>query len=144
DSVNITFSSTVPGTTYTWSVAASNIASSYPATGDETTINQAVQLIDPMIAGSLTFDIMPTANGCSGAIKRVEVIVNPIPVITVPTVDDTEICTGETVTIDVNGTPTGIVYHWQVVNATNAQVAGGVTSGTSTATEIDVVLQATS
>ncbi|MEW5677561.1 hypothetical protein ABGT15_14720, partial [Flavobacterium enshiense] len=54
------------------------------------------------------------------------------------------ICTGETVTIDVNGTPSGIVYHWQVVNATNAQVAGGVTSGTSTTGEIDVVLQATS
>ncbi|MEW5676992.1 PKD-like domain-containing protein, partial [Flavobacterium enshiense] len=30
------------------------------------------------------------------------------------------------------------------VNATNAQVAGGVTSGTSTTGEIDVVLQATS
>ncbi|MEW5677559.1 PKD-like domain-containing protein, partial [Flavobacterium enshiense] len=97
DSINITFSSTVPGTTYTWSATTSNINSSYPSSGDETTINQAVQLIDPMIAGSITFDILPTANGCSGEVKRVEVIVNPIPVITVPTVDDTEICTGETV-----------------------------------------------
>ncbi|MGX7668705.1 Ig-like domain-containing protein [Flavobacterium pedocola] len=145
ESVNISISSTVPSATFAWTASASNINASYPASGDETTINQAVHLINPLISGSITFSIASSsANGCPGDIKQVTVIINPVPTITSNVVVDTDLCTGETVNIDVTGTPSGTVFNWVVLNASNAQVQGGVTSGTSTSGDINLVLIATS
>ncbi|MGX7668986.1 T9SS type B sorting domain-containing protein, partial [Flavobacterium pedocola] len=76
--------------------------------------------------------------------KQVTVIINPVPTITSNVVADTEICTGETVNIDVTGTPSGTVFNWVVLNSSNAQVQGGVTSGSSTTGDINLVLIATS
>ncbi|MGX7668985.1 T9SS type B sorting domain-containing protein, partial [Flavobacterium pedocola] len=141
--LDFVLNSNVPGTTYTWTASTSNISNSFVSSGDGTNINQAVSLVNPLVSGSITFDILPVANGCTGEVKRVTIIVNPIPTITSNVVADTELCTGETVNIDVTGTPSGTVFNWVVINANNAQVQGGATSGSSTTGDINLVLIAT-
>ncbi|MGX7668975.1 beta strand repeat-containing protein, partial [Flavobacterium pedocola] len=67
ESVNITMSSATPGTTYTWSASSSNVTSAYPSSGDETTINQPVHLVNPLVSGSITYNITSNGiGGCSG------------------------------------------------------------------------------
>lgn len=65
--------------------------------------------VGPFAAGTYTYyiDEYNTATGCSSPRTAVEVIVLPKPV--EPSVDDLEICAGETATIDAPGTGT---FNW--------------------------------
>ena len=65
---------------YTWS-ASNNDLTGFIASGNETNINQLVQLIDPMsTSGSISIIILPTSsNGCVGDPVSVTILVKTKP-----------------------------------------------------------------
>ena len=126
--LNITFSGSVSGTTYTWTRDNTTLVTGIPSgTGNisgtlanTTGVNQTVN-----------FTITPTANGCPGATTTATVTVQPAPVITVQPVAPAAICNGGgNATISVTATG-GTTYQWRKngVNLTNAAPYSNVTIG---------------
>jgi gliding motility-associated-like protein len=139
--MNLVLNSNVVGTTYTWSASTTNIQGSFALSGNGTNINQVVQLQDPMVVGFVTLVVIPTANGCQGQPVTIQVVVNPVPVITQPVgVSSQTVCSNSQVAISVVGTPSGLSYTWQAVNINGVTIVGGVTSGTSNTGNFNVTL----
>jgi valyl-tRNA synthetase len=129
--LDFVLNSNIPGTTYTWS-ASNNDLTGFDTDGDQTDINQLVQLIDPMsTTGSISMVILPSFNGCTGDPVSVTILVNPTPRVTSITQEDASLCSGETLHMDINGEPTGTAYNWVAIYS-NVQVTGGIYSGTTT------------
>ncbi|WP_317040103.1 PKD-like domain-containing protein, partial [Flavobacterium urocaniciphilum] len=128
--LNFVLSSNVPGTTYTWD-ASNNGLTGFNASGTQADINQVVHLTNPMVGGTITMVILPSANGCTGNPVTVNLVVNPNPVISSITVEDAQICSGSQVHIDVDGEPTGLTYTWTAVNNNGVIITSGTYSGTS-------------
>ncbi|MFY7886605.1 MAG: PKD-like domain-containing protein, partial [Dolichospermum sp.] len=128
--LNFVLSSNVPGTTYTWD-ASNNGLTGFNASGTQANINQVVNLTNPMVGGTITMVILPSANGCTGDPVTVNLVVNPNPVISSITVEDAQICAGSQVHIDVDGEPTGLTYTWTAVNNNGVIITSGTYSGTS-------------
>jgi trimeric autotransporter adhesin len=110
------------GTTYTWT-PSTNLSAT---TGASVTANPAT---------TTTYTVTGTSNGCSSTATST-VIVNPIPVVTVNSV---QICNGETATLTANGATT---YTWsndatlntntgQTVQASPSSTTSYVVTGTS-------------
>ncbi|GAB1451516.1 hypothetical protein MASR2M47_15720 [Draconibacterium sp.] len=82
DTTNIVLNSTVPGTTYTWTVAkvsGSTINGTAACnSGCDTIIRQVLTNTTYTAPGTYRYTVTPTANGCTGAAFTVNVIVNPI------------------------------------------------------------------
>ncbi|MGB9879022.1 MAG: PKD-like domain-containing protein, partial [Candidatus Pelagibacter ubique] len=66
--------------------------------------------------GSVTLQITPKANGCTGAIILVVINVFPLPNIQTPTSSQT-ICSGETTNINLSSSTPGATFSWVVVDA---------------------------
>jgi gliding motility-associated-like protein len=129
--LDFVLNSTVPGTTYTW-IASNNDLTGFLASGDQTNINQLVQLIDPLsTTGSISMVISPSFGGCVGDPVSVTILVNPTPRVTSITQEDASLCSGETLHMDINGEPIGTTYNWVAIYS-NVQVTGGTYSGTTT------------
>lgn len=122
--------STVPGATFVWQATTSNI-NMVAISGDETNIDQIVNLINPLQNGTINIEVMPHVGSCSGSSQQILIIVNPIPAITSTIANQTPICNNEVVTITTVSSSSATAYNWQVINANNVQIVGGVTSGTS-------------
>jgi gliding motility-associated-like protein len=130
--LDFVLNSNVPGTTYTWS-ASNNDLTGFLASGDQTNINQLVQLLNPMsTSGSISMIILPSYNGCVGDPVSVTVLVKPTPRITSITQDDAALCSGETLHMHINGEPSGLTYIWSAVNNNGVIITSGVYSGTTT------------
>src|SRR5690606_10561483 len=87
---------------------------------------------------------IPRANNCDGDPVTIQVIVNPVPVITQPVgVSSQSVCSNSQVSISVVGTPSGLSYTWQAVNVNGVTIVGGGSSGTSTTGNINVTLETT-
>jgi len=89
---------------------------------------------------TVTFTIIPTANGCTGAAVTATVVVNPIPN-AVATPSSQTICSGSSLTtIALTGGVSGTVYNWtrdNTVSLTGIGASGsGSISGTLTNTTI--------
>ena len=141
--MNLVLSSNLTGTTYTWSASTTNIEGSFILSGDESDINQLVELQDPMVVGFVTIVAIPRANNCDGDPVTIQVVVNPVPEITDVNVSAETICSNNEVSISVVGIPSGLSYTWQAINTNGVTIVGGVTSGTSTTGDIDVTLVTT-
>ena len=128
--LDIDWSSNVAGTTITYTASSNNVT--YPSSGDDTTLDQILNLINTDQIGDITITITPFANGCSGTPVQVPVRINPIPVITSVAVDTDTICSGNEVTFTVTSNMGGTTYDWSVVNNNGVTIVGGVTSGTIT------------
>ena len=131
--------STEPGTTYVWSASTNNI--NLPlVSGDQTNIDQVVDLINALENGTITIAVKPRIGNCFGNEQQIVITIKPIPVINSVTAVRTTLCNGETAEIDVDADPAGTTFTWQINTATNVLIAGGVTSGTSTTGNIDLQL----
>ena len=130
--MNLVLASNLPGTTYTWSASTTNIVGSFLLSGDQSNINQLVELQDAMSVGFISIDIVPRANGCDGETVRVDVVVNPIPEIDDVNVSATVVCSDNVVSVSVSGSPSGISYSWQAININGVSILGGATSGVTT------------
>ncbi len=130
--LDFVLNSNIPGTTYIWS-ASNNELNGFIASGDQTNINQVVNLINPIsTSGSISMIISPVNNGCIGDPVAVTILVNPIPKITAITETDISLCSGENVNLNVTGEPSGITYNWTAVNVNGLAISGGIYSGTTT------------
>ena len=140
--LDFVLNSNVPGTTYTWS-ASNNDLTGFIASGDQTDINQLVQLINPMsTSGSISMVILPSFNGCVGDPTSLTILVKPNPKVNSITQEDDALCSGEMLHMDVTGEPSGLTYNWTAVNINGVLITSGVYSGTTTGA-IDLQLATT-
>lgn len=129
---NYTPTATIPGSSFVWSRAAVPNITNAVITGQTTTsITEALESLSTSSI-DVVYQIVPTANGCSGAPFDYTVTVKPIPV--APTASSAgAVCVGETISLS---TPdrTGATYAWtgpdgftsalrlpEIVNATVAK-----------------------
>ena len=130
---NITLSSTIPGTTYTWNALSSNLDTTLVFSGSGSTISQTLDLVNNLNVGFVTYSVTPFANGCSGTPQQITIYANPIPEMTAsPTLS--EICSGDTAHIDFTSNISGVSYSWTF----SATGVTGASNGSGTS--IDQVL----
>lgn len=107
----ISFSSPVINTIFNWTVNQTNLNGA--SAGSGTSIAQALSVILPA-AGTATYEVTPTSNGCIGTPVQVSVNVKPIPDFSaIPT--QAPICSGDTTSIVLSPSLTSSVLTWTVV-----------------------------
>jgi hypothetical protein len=120
----------VAGTTFTWTrdnSSATTVPGGIPASGSGTTISGfMVNTSNAPI--TVTFTIIPTANGCPGTPVTATVVVNPLAsAVATPATQTT--CSGSPITtIALTGNVTGATYTWTRDNTVN--LTGIAASGT--------------
>uniref|UniRef100_UPI002FDEE70F PKD-like domain-containing protein n=1 Tax=Ohtaekwangia sp. TaxID=2066019 RepID=UPI002FDEE70F len=126
-SVAITNPNNVSGATFTWSVlTSSNVTGASGGSG--TTINQTLTSSDGINSGSVTYRIIASANGCSGAPYDVTVTVKPTPVITNnPVALSQQICSGVALNFTPTASVSGTTFTW------TSAINGSISSGSVTA-----------
>ncbi|SEQ23587.1 hypothetical protein SAMN05444005_1231, partial [Flavobacterium urocaniciphilum] len=125
------------GTTFTWQInSATNVQIAGGATsGTSTTGNIDLQLnlTDPLVAGSISFDVTPINGNCTGATMTnvASITVNPIPGTPIGLLQD-EVCSEETTNLTISAFPNiaGTMLEWVVLESQNVT---GATPGTGLA-----------
>ncbi len=119
--LNFIPTSSVPGTTYTWTTAASSVSiQNYtvtPPIGTGAIIDSPTNSSN--VPGTVTYTITPSAGGCVGLPKDYVVTVNPVPT---ASGSNATICTGETTNIAINAGPNnvaGTTFSWTVIPTPN-------------------------
>ncbi len=140
---NISLTSNVAGTTFSWTATASG--ASGQSAGSSATINQTLTATGSS-AGTVTYTITPSANGCVGAPINVVITINPPPNVVANPTSQT-ICSGQSTSINLSSAVGGTTFNWTVnqsgvsgaangsgttINQTLSNV--GTTSGTATYT----------
>jgi gliding motility-associated-like protein len=120
---NIALTSTVAGTTFSWTVIQSGIFGASSGTGNA--IAQTLTTVGTS-PGSVRYTITPSINGCSGAPITVNIIVNPTPEVFGSSTST--ICSGETPNISLFPSIAATTFAWTVNanNVTGAQAGTGV------------------
>jgi len=121
----ISLSSTVVGTTYTWTVVQTNVSGA--SAGSGSSIVQTLTATSS-VAGTAVYTITPSANGCPGAAIVVIITVNPTPVVTATPSSQT-FCTGGTTGITLSSSVAGTTFSWTVVQSGISGASSG--SGSS-------------
>ncbi len=78
ETTNINLSSTIVGTTYSWTTVSNNVIGASSTTG--TTISDLLTNTSTL-TGNVIYTVTPKANGCSGSPLNITVNVNSIPVV---------------------------------------------------------------
>lgn len=108
---NITIGSNVSGADFSWIATPSGNITGY-ANGTGSLIQQTLVNSDAT-AGTVTYSIQATANGCTGSTANVVVTVNPSPTITSVDVVNNSVCIGTPdgqITINANGGTAPLSY----------------------------------
>ncbi|HEY8400867.1 MAG TPA: PKD-like domain-containing protein [Cytophagaceae bacterium] len=122
-STNIELSSTTQGTTFSWTVVGNDeITGAVSGTGS--VINQ-VLVNTGNTQQTITYEITPQANGCTGEKTNATVTVYPTPVV-VATPPSTNICSSESVNIQLTSPVSGTAFSWM---ATSQGTINGASSG---------------
>ncbi|HPT01951.1 MAG TPA: PKD domain-containing protein [Bacteroidales bacterium] len=108
-SVNLVLTSTIPGTTFSWTASGTAGVSGYSA-GNGNTISQAVSTA-ASVPGTVTYTITPTANGCAGTPVNYQVTVNPVPSVSNPSLAET-ICSGSSTAISITSNIAAATFTW--------------------------------
>ncbi|OMQ11575.1 PKD-like domain-containing protein [[Flexibacter] sp. ATCC 35103] len=107
----INLTSTVTNTTFTWkAVAQPEITGASDGAG-----NSIIQTLvnNTNTSKTVTYTVIPLAQGCEGNPYDIIVTVNPIPKVT--TINNTTICSKETTAIDLTSTVTNTTFTWKAV-----------------------------
>ncbi|WP_158827893.1 PKD domain-containing protein [Mucilaginibacter lacusdianchii] len=123
--VNYTPTSTVAGSTFTWTVANASNVSGYSASGSGT-INDALTVTSNNIDGKITYRIIPRANNCDGTPFDLVVTVRPKPVLTKPA--DKSICSGGYTAIPLQSNVHNLQYTW--TSSTTGDISGASVQAT--------------
>jgi gliding motility-associated-like protein len=123
--------STVPNTNFIWSATGINVNIAANS-GNQTNIDQIVNLINTSQNGSISLVITPRIGNCDGVSQQINIIVKAIPVLTSAIANKNILCNNEMVTITLNSNLSATIYNWQVNTANGVQIVGGITNGTST------------
>ena len=127
----VVFTSTVPGTTYSWINNNTSIGLAASGTGN-------IASFATIAAGVSTIAVTPTANGCNGAILSFTITVSASPSVTNQTVTS---CSGDMIMVTPTGASTGTVYSWSTPVVTGG-INGGA-SGTNQATIMNTLVNTT-
>ena len=120
-STNVSLSSSIAGTTYSWNVISSLVSGASGGSGSS--INQ------PLFAtgnstGVVDYLISPLSNGCSGTPINVSVQVNPYPT-AFANVALSTICSGTTTNIALSSNVAGTTFDWfSTQTSSPAQITG--------------------
>jgi hypothetical protein len=126
--LNFTPTTTISGTTFTWTSTVTGPISGATASGSGAIIDSPVNTGN--VVGTVTYHITPANGGCNGSAKDYVVTVEPVPSANGSNVT---ICSGQTAIIAINATPqnvAGTTYSWIVIPTAN--VSGAVTGNGST------------
>lgn len=107
---DIVLNSDTPNTTYTWTATTNNISNSFLPFGNETNINQTVNLTNSQLNGNIILSITPRANGEDGNPINIMITVNPIPV-AIPT-PNLHICNNDFADLYLASTLSGTYFTW--------------------------------
>jgi gliding motility-associated-like protein len=120
----VSFSNSVTGTTYAWTNSNTAIGLMASGTGNIPAFTATNSSANP-ISGTIT--VTPTANGCSGSAQTFIITVNPSPIVTFSTTDQT-ICSGDnSVSVTLNSTTAGATFNWIAIQPIG--ITGTATSG---------------
>ncbi|MBL7853109.1 MAG: PKD domain-containing protein, partial [Cyclobacteriaceae bacterium] len=120
----------VAGTTFDWTITPSaNVLGA--AAGNGSTINQVLTLTNSSV-GSVTYHIVPTANGCAGPVHDITVTVNPVA--TVDAGLDYQVC--EPISIPLSGVVGGAASSgtWTIISG-----AGSIGASTTALPNVTAV-----
>jgi PKD repeat protein len=123
----VTLTSTIAGTTYTWSAVSSGVTG-YQASGTSTIPAQTLINADTLVH-SISYYIIPTANGCIGDTAVYTIHVKPIPRLIFPAYQ-THCSEINTTAVYFYTGVTGTTYTW-TGSASAAGVTGFNISGTT-------------
>lgn len=135
NTTNIALSSTVSGTTFSWTVAQSLASGGSANSGSN--ISQTLNATSST-AGTVTYTVTPTASGCPGAAITIPVTVNPTP--TVSFTGATTICSGNSTALNLTSNVSGATFGW-LVNSTNA-IGASIGTGSSIAQTLNATTAA--
>lgn len=125
---NLALSSNVLNTTYSW-VANATPGISGHSNGSGLTINQTISN-STNTAGTVTYIITPTANGCAGSPTNYVLTVNPIPDLSLSLANQ-NICSGTSTTpVTFSSGVAGTTYSW-TATPSGAGISGYTSSGTA-------------
>ena len=127
----VTFSGSVPGTTYTWTNTNTSIGLAATGAGDIASFTAVNSGTTPSVA---VIVVTPSASTCTGATQTFTITVNPTP--TIGAVSNQTLCNGSSSTaISFTGGVAGTTYNWTNSNATIGlplSGTGDITSFTAT------------
>jgi gliding motility-associated-like protein len=120
---NITLKSSLPGTTFSWTVIQTGIFGASPGSG--ATIAQTLTTVSS-VQGTVIYTIIPTFNGCSGAPISVTITVNPTPEVFGSAA--ATICSGDSPNISLFPSIAATTFAWTVnaINVAGAQAGTGI------------------
>jgi len=120
---NIVLTSSIAGTTFSWTVIQTGIFGVTPGNG--ATISQTLTTVNST-QGTVVYSITPTFNGCSGVPITVPIIVNPTPEVFGSAA--ATICSGESPNIALFPSIAATTFAWTVntINVIGAQPGTGV------------------
>jgi gliding motility-associated-like protein len=129
NTVNITLTSTVAGSTFTW-IATDNVNT----TGESLTTQSTATLSNTITNGTTSaqnviYTVTPTFGGCTGAGQTVTVTINPTPAMT--SANTSTICSGGTVSIPFTSNVAS-TYTWIATDNVNTTGESLTTQSTNT------------
>jgi len=126
----INLTSNIANTTYSWSATASSGISGFTANGNTNTIPSQTVINNQNTSGTLTYEVIPSVNGCQGDAVDFTITVNTAPRFTTQPISS-EICKDSAATLlEVafeNGTGTAS-YQW-FSNTIDSNSGGNLISG---------------
>ncbi|MSP85395.1 MAG: hypothetical protein EXR18_06185, partial [Flavobacteriaceae bacterium] len=122
-STGISLSSTISGTTFSWTATATDVSGDSSGTGS--VISQVLAATGTLV-GNVQYTITPTNNGCSGSLISVTVNVTPKPTLTA-TPASISICSGTATAINLVGSMPNTNFSWNLIqnNVTGGTIGTG-------------------
>ncbi|MCD0487013.1 PKD domain-containing protein [Pedobacter sp. MC2016-14] len=124
--LNYSITSSVVGTTYSWTATGTANASGYASSGSGDMITEMLTNTNALNNATVTYVITPANDGCTGAPFTLVVTVTPNPVVTVTPANST-ICNNQSTAIALSANLSNIRYTW------TSTITGSIT-GNSTGT----------
>jgi len=124
---SITLSSTVTGSTFAWTASSSSLLVTGYSAGSGNSIIQT--LTNPgFTIETVTYSIIPTANGCSGPASTFVVTVNPIPDVSNNPMS-TQICSATSPNVALTSDVAGATFTWTATGSSPNITGYGPGSG---------------
>ncbi len=110
NTTSVALSSSIGGTTYSWTVSQSGVSGASPGNGS--TISQTLSTTGST-TGTAVYTVTPTAGGCVGSPITVTIVVNPVPNATA-TPSTQIICSGGITSIALSSNVSTASFNWSI------------------------------
>ena len=128
DVTAIALSSDVQGSIFTWTATSSSVSLSGYSAGSGSTVSQTIFNTGTSV-DTVFYSVTASANGCSGPMLSVPVVVNPVPDV-IPSPALQTICSGNTASILLSSSVAGTAFSWTATSSGNLNGFSGGTGNT--------------